>query len=165
VQVLRPSLMSLASQLSSGARRQVAAMAAGNLDAILSVLDTALPVAASPLLKLAVLLSAAAAGTGSTALGQAGQRGGEEATEDTEPQTLLPQRAPASRNQVSGCCAVLCFHSLPAVRCHHMSLHPSLVACDASLAYWIVCICFCAEKFSAAVCCHPVTLQFRCTSC
>lgn len=95
MEVLRPAVLGLAGQLGAGARSHLAAMAAGSLEPILSVLDTALPVAATPLLKLAVLLSAAAAGTGSTQLGE-----GEQEEEDPEPQAVLQRRAPTSRNQV-----------------------------------------------------------------
>jgi hypothetical protein len=93
VEVLPPMVLSSASELGAGAQRNLAAMAGGSLEAVLQVLDAALPLAASPLLKLGVLLSAAAAGTGSTALDERWET-------DPEPQALLRRRVPTSRNQV-----------------------------------------------------------------
>lgn len=96
--VLRPILLSAGDELPPGARRHLAQLAAGGLDALLQTLDAAVPEAAataSPLLKLALLLSAAAAGTGRAELEG-------EAEEDPEPQALLRRRVAASRHQVSG---------------------------------------------------------------
>ncbi|KAL4448489.1 hypothetical protein ABPG75_005708 [Micractinium tetrahymenae] len=72
-----------------------------SLEAALQVLDAALPVAASPLLKVAVLLSAAAAGTGGTPVEAVDPLA---AAEDPEPQALVLRRqagAGCSRNQVN----------------------------------------------------------------
>ncbi|KAI3426224.1 hypothetical protein D9Q98_008600 [Chlorella vulgaris] len=101
VEVLRPCLLSSPHELGAGAAAHLDAMAAGGLEATLRVLDRALPTPASPLLKLALLLSAAASGTGSTQLGQHSAEGEEmEEEDDTEPQAVLRKRAVASRNQV-----------------------------------------------------------------
>jgi hypothetical protein len=99
VEVLRPSVLTDACELGAGARHHLAAMSAGGLDSILQVLDTAAPVAASPLVKLALLLSAAAAGTGCTQL-EAAPAAAEE-DDDPEPQAHLRRRAAASRNQIN----------------------------------------------------------------
>jgi hypothetical protein len=98
VEVLRPVVLTDACELGAGARRHLAAMSAGGLESILQVLDTAAPLAASPLVKLALLLSAAAAGTGCTQL-EAEPAAAEE--DDPEPQAHLQRRAAASRNQVN----------------------------------------------------------------
>lgn len=99
-----PVLTHHISDLGAGTCRHLAALAAGSagLEAALEVLDAALPVAASPLLKLAVLLSTASAGTGSTDLGPAPGGGQGEECDDAEAQVLLQRRRSGSlsRNQV-----------------------------------------------------------------
>ncbi|KAL4438185.1 hypothetical protein ABPG77_010546 [Micractinium sp. CCAP 211/92] len=96
-------------ELGAAAQPHLAALASAaqsldgssSLEAILQVLDAALPVAASPLVKLAVLSSAAAAGTGGTALEACGPLA---AADDPEPQLLVLRRqagAACSRNQVN----------------------------------------------------------------
>lgn len=71
-----------------------------SLEAALQVLDAALPMAASPLLRLAVLISAAAAGTGGSQMEALGPLA---AADDPEPQALVLRRqagSRSSRNQV-----------------------------------------------------------------
>lgn len=98
MQLLRPTQLSSADELPPGARRQLAALGGGGLEALLETLDAAVPeaAAAGPLLKLALLLSAAAAGTG-RAEAEA------QAEEDPDPQTVLRRRAATSRHQVRAC--------------------------------------------------------------
>lgn len=95
-------------ELGAAAQPHLSALATGassadgsaSLEAAVQVLHAALPVAASPLLKLATLLSAAAAGTGSTPLEALGPLA---AADDPEPQVLVLRRqagAACSRNQV-----------------------------------------------------------------
>lgn len=93
MEVLPPVELCPTRELGAGARRLLAATAGGTLQALLRLVDAALPLAASPLVKLAVLLSAAAAGTATTVLHQ-------EREADPEPQALLRRRVATSRNQV-----------------------------------------------------------------
>ncbi len=98
VEVLPPALLADPWELSAAARARLATMAAHGLPAILATLDESLPAACggaavSPLLKLALLLSAAAAGTGCTELEAA-------ANLDPEPQAHLRRRGVVTRNQV-----------------------------------------------------------------
>lgn len=95
VQLLRPTQLSSADELSPGTRRQLAALSGGGLEALLGTLDAAVPEAAAacPLLKLALLLSAAAAGTGRAEVEA-------EPEDDPDPQTVLRRRVAASRHQV-----------------------------------------------------------------
>jgi len=99
LEVLRPVVLSHhPSELGAAACGHLATLSTGGLEGALRVLDAALPVAASPLLKLGVLLSAAAAGTGSTLL--EAERPGPEQEQDDEPQAVVRHRAATSRNQV-----------------------------------------------------------------